>query len=108
MMIDFMRGQTINTKIPAALPPGVPVAHKTGELGDASSVLLSQRTRPAASTTLSNYHRIGDAVAELARPVRYGPAPPAGAAPKAILLLLAGTIFAVYTGPSGSQVWPAH
>jgi beta-lactamase class A len=36
MMIGFMLGQTINTKIPAALPPGVPVAHKTGELGDAS------------------------------------------------------------------------
>ncbi|MBF9133626.1 serine hydrolase [Plantactinospora sp. S1510] len=35
-MIRFMREQTINTKIPAALPPGVPVAHKTGELTDAS------------------------------------------------------------------------
>jgi beta-lactamase class A len=36
LMIEFMREQTINTKIPAALPPGVPVAHKTGELPDAS------------------------------------------------------------------------
>jgi len=36
LMIHFMLEQTINTKIPAALPPGVPVAHKTGELPDAS------------------------------------------------------------------------
>lgn len=36
LMIEFMREQTINTKIPAALPPGVPVAHKTGELPDTS------------------------------------------------------------------------
>ena len=35
-MISFMLEQTINTKIPAALPRGVPVAHKTGELPDAS------------------------------------------------------------------------
>jgi beta-lactamase class A len=36
LMIHFMLAQTINTKIPAALPSGVPVAHKTGELPDAS------------------------------------------------------------------------
>ncbi|MGC4853095.1 serine hydrolase [Micromonospora sp. DT4] len=36
LMIGFMREQTLNTKIPAALPPGVPVAHKTGDLPDAS------------------------------------------------------------------------
>ncbi|MEU5945978.1 serine hydrolase [Micromonospora sp. NPDC047465] len=36
LLIDFMRRQTLNTKIPAALPPGVPVAHKTGDLPDAS------------------------------------------------------------------------
>ncbi|MGS2616393.1 serine hydrolase [Micromonospora sp. LZ34] len=36
LMIGFLRGQTLNTKIPAALPPGVPVAHKTGDLPDAS------------------------------------------------------------------------
>ncbi|SDX99536.1 beta-lactamase class A [Micromonospora pattaloongensis] len=35
-MIDLMRGQTIDTKIPAALPPDAPVAHKTGELEDAA------------------------------------------------------------------------
>ncbi|WP_346117028.1 serine hydrolase [Micromonospora coerulea] len=31
LMIDFMRRQTLNTKIPAALPPGAPLAHKTGD-----------------------------------------------------------------------------
>ncbi|MFY1598345.1 serine hydrolase [Micromonospora sp. WMMD737] len=36
LLVDFMRRQTLNTKIPAALPPGVPVAHKTGDLPDAS------------------------------------------------------------------------
>ncbi|MFC0508222.1 serine hydrolase [Micromonospora costi] len=36
LMIGFMAEQTLNTKIPAALPPGVPVAHKTGDLPDAS------------------------------------------------------------------------
>ncbi|MER7330045.1 MULTISPECIES: serine hydrolase [unclassified Micromonospora] len=36
LLIGFMRRQTLNTKIPAALPPGVPVAHKTGDLPDAS------------------------------------------------------------------------
>ncbi|NJP32013.1 serine hydrolase [Micromonospora thermarum] len=36
LMINFMRRQTLNNKIPAALPPGVPVAHKTGDLPDAS------------------------------------------------------------------------
>ncbi|MEU4676305.1 serine hydrolase [Micromonospora sp. NPDC023737] len=36
LMIAFMAEQTLNTKIPAALPPGVPVAHKTGDLPDAS------------------------------------------------------------------------
>ena len=36
LMIQFMREQTLNTKIPAALPFGVPVAHKTGDLPDAS------------------------------------------------------------------------
>lgn len=36
LMIGFLRAQTLNTKIPAALPPGVPVAHKTGDLPDAS------------------------------------------------------------------------
>ncbi|MEV4479106.1 serine hydrolase [Micromonospora coxensis] len=36
LMIGFMREQTLNSKIPAALPPGTPVAHKTGELPDAS------------------------------------------------------------------------
>jgi beta-lactamase class A len=36
VMLDFMRQQTINGKIPAALPAGVPVAHKTGELDDVS------------------------------------------------------------------------
>ncbi|WP_446215219.1 serine hydrolase [Micromonospora sp. IBHARD004] len=36
LMIDFLRKQTLNTKIPAALPPGTPLAHKTGDLTDAS------------------------------------------------------------------------
>ncbi|MEV0805296.1 serine hydrolase [Micromonospora sp. NPDC050200] len=36
LMIGFLREQTLNTKIPAALPPGTPVAHKTGDLPDAS------------------------------------------------------------------------
>ncbi|MET7965408.1 serine hydrolase [Micromonospora sp. NPDC005305] len=36
LLIGFMREQTLNTKIPAALPPGTPVAHKTGDLPDVS------------------------------------------------------------------------
>ncbi|MBM0240332.1 serine hydrolase [Micromonospora sp. ATA32] len=36
LMIGFMAEQTLNTKIPAALPPGTPVAHKTGDLPDVS------------------------------------------------------------------------
>lgn len=56
----------------------------------------------------------GDAVAEVtrhARRVRYGAGVevrPAGAAPDAVLLLLAGTIVAVHVGPSGGEVWPAR
>jgi beta-lactamase class A len=41
LMIDFMREQTLNTKIPAALPPGTPLAHKTGDQSDASAAGLS-------------------------------------------------------------------
>jgi beta-lactamase class A len=36
LMLSFMLEQTLNGKIPAALPSGVPVAHKTGELPDVS------------------------------------------------------------------------
>ncbi|MBQ0894484.1 serine hydrolase [Micromonospora sp. U56] len=36
LMIGFMRNQTRNSKIPAALPPGTPLAHKTGDDTDAS------------------------------------------------------------------------
>jgi beta-lactamase class A len=36
-MIDIMLGQTDRDKIPAGLPPGVPVAHKTGELDGSRS-----------------------------------------------------------------------
>lgn len=36
LMLHLMQEQTIDTKIPAALPAGVPIAHKTGELAKAS------------------------------------------------------------------------
>ncbi|MEV4537804.1 serine hydrolase [Asanoa sp. NPDC049518] len=36
LLLSFMLEQTLNSKIPAALPSGVPVAHKTGELIDVS------------------------------------------------------------------------
>lgn len=35
-ILDTMRQQTVATKFKAALPPGTPLAHKTGELGDVS------------------------------------------------------------------------
>ncbi|HUA10364.1 MAG TPA: serine hydrolase [Candidatus Acidoferrales bacterium] len=42
-MIDIMLGQTDRDKIPAGLPAGVPVAHKTGELdGSRSDVAIVQ------------------------------------------------------------------
>jgi beta-lactamase class A len=31
-MIDILKAQELNEKIPAGLPPGVPVAHKTGDI----------------------------------------------------------------------------
>lgn len=31
-MIEFLKGQEFNEKIPAGLPPGIPVAHKTGDI----------------------------------------------------------------------------
>jgi beta-lactamase class A len=31
-MIEFLKAQEFNEKIPAGLPPGTPVAHKTGDI----------------------------------------------------------------------------
>jgi beta-lactamase class A len=73
LMIDFMREQTLNTKIPAALPPGVPVAHKTGELDDAShdvGYYLIPGLEIAVAFVTSGPRAVGDeTVRQLARAV---------------------------------------
>jgi beta-lactamase class A len=73
LMIHFMLEQTINTKIPAALPPGVPVAHKTGELPDAShdvGYYLIPGTEVAVAFLTSGDEMTGaDTVRALARAV---------------------------------------
>ena len=73
LMVEFMREQTINDKIPAALPPGVPVAHKTGELPDTShdvGYFLIPGSELAVAFTTSGPKELGDeTVRELARTV---------------------------------------
>jgi beta-lactamase class A len=73
LMISFMLEQTINTKIPAALPPGVPVAHKTGELPDAShdvGYLLIPHSQVAVAFVTSGPEATGaETVRQLARAV---------------------------------------
>ncbi|MER7459990.1 serine hydrolase [Micromonospora sp. NPDC126480] len=73
LMIGFMRRQTLNTKIPAALPPGVPAAHKTGELDDVShdvGYYLIPGTEVAVAFLTSGPPATGDAVVRrLARTV---------------------------------------
>ncbi|WP_326559905.1 serine hydrolase [Micromonospora sp. NBC_01796] len=94
LMISFMLEQTINTKIPAALPPGVPVAHKTGELPDAShdvGYLLIPHSEVAVAFVTSGPEATGaETVRQLARAVYdylvpvdaavtgFGPAPDGG------------------------------
>jgi beta-lactamase class A len=62
-MLDLLKKQTLNNKIPADLPDGVVVAHKTGELGNVSHdagiiyntngpylfVMMSESTSPAGA-----------------------------------------------------------
>jgi beta-lactamase class A len=62
-MLDLMKGQKLNTKIPAELPDNVIVAHKTGELDNVSHdagfvyntngpylmVMMSESTTPAGA-----------------------------------------------------------
>lgn len=62
-MLDLLKGQTLNSKIPADLPDGVVVAHKTGELDKVSHdagiiyntngpylfVMMSESTSPAGA-----------------------------------------------------------
>ncbi len=73
LMIEFMREQTLNTKIPAALPPGVPVAHKTGDLPDAShdvGYYLIPGSQVAVAFVTSGAEATGDeTVRQLARTV---------------------------------------
>ncbi|HEX2772084.1 MAG TPA: serine hydrolase [Micromonosporaceae bacterium] len=73
LMIDFMRKQTLNSKIPAALPPGTPLAHKTGDLSDASHDVGYCLT-PGAETavvflTTGPFRRGSKTVRQLARTV---------------------------------------
>ncbi|WP_157746586.1 serine hydrolase [Micromonospora inositola] len=73
LMIDFMRKQTLNTKIPAALPPRTPLAHKTGDLSDVShdvGYCLTPRAEIAvAFLTAGPFQSGSETVRQLARTV---------------------------------------
>ncbi|MCX4775331.1 serine hydrolase [Streptomyces sp. NBC_01264] len=73
LMLGFMLEQTLNEKIPAALPSGVPVAHKTGDLDDVSHdvgyYLIPNTPIAVAFLTSGPYDAGTDTVKELARVV---------------------------------------
>ncbi|MFC8614983.1 serine hydrolase [Micromonospora purpureochromogenes] len=73
LMVGFMREQTLNSKIPAALPPGTPVAHKTGDLPDASHdvgyYLVPGAETAVAFLTAGPYDSGSETVRRLARTV---------------------------------------
>ncbi len=73
LLLSFMLEQTLNGKIPAALPSGVPVAHKTGELPDVShdvGYYLIPGTEIAVAFLTSGVETDGaETVRELARAV---------------------------------------
>jgi beta-lactamase class A len=48
-MLDILRAQEYNAEIPAGLPPGTPVAHKTGSITGVlhDAALVYPATRPA-------------------------------------------------------------
>ncbi|GIF73323.1 serine hydrolase [Asanoa siamensis] len=87
LMLSFMLEQTLNNKIPAALPSGVPVAHKTGELPDVShdvGYYLIPGTEVAVAFLTSGLETDGaETVRELARAVYdyLGTPPPVGGLP---------------------------
>ena len=113
LMLSFMLEQTINNKIPAALPSGAPVAHKTGELVDVShdvGYYLIPGTEIAVAFLTAGPEPLGAAtVRELARAVydyiASSPPPPApslpitgaGFWPAGVLFVLAGgTLLVVF------------
>ncbi|SCL29712.1 beta-lactamase class A [Micromonospora rhizosphaerae] len=73
LMIGFMRKQTRNSKIPAALPPGTPLAHKTGDDIDAShdvGYCLTPGAETAVAFLTAGPSRTGsETVRQLARTV---------------------------------------
>jgi len=87
LLLSFMLEQTLNGKIPAALPSGVPVAHKTGELPDVShdvGYYLIPGTEIAVAFLTSGVETDGaETVRELARAVYdyIEQPPPVGALP---------------------------
>ncbi|MEV0715641.1 serine hydrolase [Asanoa sp. NPDC050611] len=125
LMLSFMLEQTLNSKIPAALPSGVPVAHKTGELADVShdvGYYLIPGTEIAVAFLTAGPEPLGAAtVRELARAVYdyiEQPAPPVGGLPitgspasvplaGALLVLVGGLLVVAFRRRGRRPIVPA-
>lgn len=74
IMLGFLRDQRLNELIPAALPPGAPIAHKTGTLEDVvthdvgyylvpgSELVVSFTTKGKTASGTETIHRMARAV----------------------------------------------